>query len=283
MRLVKQLVVVLAASVVSAQVVVAVQGSWWLSLVVGPLMAALTLGAYAWVVRRTERRAPVEVALAGAGGSVGRGVAIGLAMFGVVIAVIALAGGYRVAGVGSVAVALGLLGLVVAGATAEEVLVRGVLFRVVEERAGTWGAMAVTAVLFGAMHLPNPGATLWGATAIAIEAGLMLAAAYAATRTLWLPIGLHVGWNFAAAGVFGTEVSGSGMAQGLLRGVTSGPTALSGGEFGPEASVVAVLAGIVLTVVFLRLAHRRGRLVPPRRRVTAADAAAAAEPTAATL
>lgn len=286
MRLVKQLVVVMVVSVLGAQAVMSVQGSWWLSLVVGPVAAALALAAYAWVVRRTERRAPVEVAFAGAGGSLGRGLAIGLAMFGSVIAVIAVAGGYHVAGVGSVTVTLGLLGFLVAGATTEEVLFRGVLFRVVEERAGTWGAMALTAVLFGAMHLPNPGATVWGATAIAVEAGLMLAAAYAATRTLWLPIGLHLGWNFAAAGIFGTEVSGSGMAQGLLHGVTSGPTALSGGAFGPEASVVAVLAGLVLTVVFLRLAHRRGRLVPRRGRARVQPARAtqpAPEPTTATL
>ena len=100
----------------------------------------------------------------------------------------------------------------------------------------------------------------------------MLGAAYAATRRLWLPIGLHIGWNFAAGGVFGVTVSGTGASTGLLRGVTSGLVVLSGGAFGPEASLFAVLAGLVMTIAFLVLAHRRGRLVARPRRGTPARA-----------
>jgi membrane protease YdiL (CAAX protease family) len=266
MRLLKQLGTVFVIALVGSQALGAVDGSWLLTLLIGTATAALALVAYAWVVRRTERRAPTEVALDGAGSAIGRGLLLGLLMFGVVVACIALTGGYRVDGWGSVTVAVGLVGFTAAAAVTEELLFRGVLFRVIEERAGTWGALALTAVLFGAMHLANPDATVWGAIAIAIEAGAMLGAAYAATRTLWLPIGLHAGWNLAAAGIFGTEVSGSDAAQGLLEGVTSGPVLLSGGDFGPEASLFAVLAGAALTVVFLRLAHRRGRIVPARRR-----------------
>jgi hypothetical protein len=195
-------------------------------------------------------------------------------MFGAVIACIALTGGYRVDGSGSMSVAVGFLGFTAAAAVTEELLFRGVLLRVLEERVGTWVALLLTAVLFGAMHLANPDATVWGALAIAIEAGGMLGAAYVATRTLWLPIGLHFGWNFAAAGIFGTEVSGSDAPQGLLEGVTSGPVLLSGGDFGPEGSLFAVLAGAALTVVFLRLAHRRGRIVPARRRADRTPATA---------
>jgi uncharacterized protein len=156
----------------------------------------------------------------------------------------------------------------------EELIFRGILFRIVEERAGTWIALALTGVLFGLSHLFNPHASLWGAIAIAIEAGAMLAAAYAATRTLWVPIGLHFGWNFAAAGIFGTEVSGNGKPEGLLNGVTSGPTLLSGGEFGPEASLYSVVTGVVLTIVFMWLAHRRGRMVAPRWRTARGGAIA---------
>ncbi|MBB2923001.1 CPBP family intramembrane glutamic endopeptidase [Cellulomonas cellasea] len=266
MRLLKQLGTVFVIALVGSQALGAVEGSWLLTLLLGALTAGLALAGYAWVVRRTERRAPTEVGGAGAGSATGRGVLLGVLMFGLVIACIALTGGYQVDGWGSVTVATGLIGFTAAAAVTEELAFRGVLFRVVEERAGTWGALALTAVLFGAMHLANPDATIWGAVAIAIEAGGMLGAAYAATRTLWLPIGLHAGWNVAAAGIFGTEVSGSDAPQGLLEGVTSGPVLLSGGAFGPEGSLFAVLAGAALTVVFLRLAHRRGRIVPARRR-----------------
>lgn len=123
----------------------------------------------------------------------------------------------------------------------------------------------LTSVLFGASHLLNPNASVLGAAAVAVEAGGMLTGAYLATRSLWLPIGLHFGWNFAAAGVFSTEVSGNGASEGLLDATTSGPVLITGGEFGPEGSVYAVLFGVLVTLAFLRLAHRRGLLVPRRR------------------
>jgi hypothetical protein len=266
MRLLKQFGVVAAVAVAGSMCVRAVQGNTLLTLVLGVATAVLALVAYAWVVRRTERRAPAEVAASGAGAATGRGVLIGVALFAAVIANIALLGGYRINGPGSAAGALALFGFMAAAAVTEELIFRGILFRIVEERAGTWGALALTGLLFGLVHLLNPHASLWGAIAIAVEAGGMLAAAYAATRTLWVPIGLHFGWNFAAAGIFGATVSGMDGPAGLLDGVLSGPTLLSGGDFGPEASLYAVLAGAVLTMVFMVLARRRGHVVPRRRR-----------------
>ncbi|GAA2377507.1 CPBP family intramembrane glutamic endopeptidase, partial [Streptomyces cuspidosporus] len=150
---------------------------------------------------------------------------------------------------------------------------RGLLFRLVERGLGTYAALALSGVLFGAMHLFNKHATLLGAVAIAIEAGGMLAAAYAADRSLWLPIGLHFGWNFAESGIFGTEVSGNGATHGLLDASTSGATLITGGEFGPEASLYSMLFCVLATIVFLRLARRRGNLVP-RRRAERVDALA---------
>ena len=181
------------------------------------------------------------------------------------IAAVALAGDYRIGGWGSLSGAVALVGFMAAAAVTEEVLFRGVLFRVVEGRLGTWWALALTGALFGASHLLNPHASLWGALAVAVEAGGMLAAAYAATRTLWLPIGLHFAWNFAEGGVFGTDVSGTDAPQGLLHGVMSGSTWITGGDFGPEGSLFSVLAGLIVTTVFLIVARRRGSLVPSRR------------------
>ncbi|WP_406394262.1 CPBP family intramembrane glutamic endopeptidase [Streptomyces sp. NBC_00887] len=272
MRFVWQLAAVVAVSFVGNQAVAAVQDDPWLSLAVGLLVSVLAVLAYGWVVRRTEHRPSTEVARTGAGPAIGRGALMGVAMFGAVIANIALLGHYEIDGLASVHGAVGLFGLMAVAAVTEELLFRGVLFRIVEEYAGTWIALTLTGTLFGLMHLLNPHADLWGAIAIAIEAGGMLGAAYAATRTLWLPIGLHLGWNFAAAGIFSTEVSGNNTPQGLLDTVTSGPKLITGGDFGPEGSVYAVLAGVLMTAAFLWLAHRRGNLVPRRRR---ADKAAA--------
>ncbi|SEG76773.1 hypothetical protein SAMN04489712_111205 [Thermomonospora echinospora] len=277
MRLLKQLVVVVVVAAAGSAGVGAVQWDPVLTLVLGVAAAVLTLLAYRWVVRRTEHRAPAEVALKGAGGAVTRGMLIGFAMFGAVIVNIAFLGHYRIDGPGSTAGAVALLGFMAAAAVTEEVMFRGVLLRIIEERIGSWMALALTGLVFGLMHLPNPNATLWSSLAIAIEAGGMLAAAYIATRNLWVPIGLHFAWNFAGAGIFGTAVSGKDAPEGLIEGVTSGPVLLSGGEFGPEASLYAVGAGAVLTIVFMWLARRRGTIVPLRRSARAAATATLAQ------
>jgi membrane protease YdiL (CAAX protease family) len=270
MRLVKQLVVVAAVAILGSLAVHAAHWNTPLTLILGLVTAVAALAAYAWIVRRTEHREPQEVALAGAGGAFGRGAALGVGMFAAVIAVIALFGGYRVAGWGSVGGAVALVGFTAAAAVTEELVFRGILFRILEQWAGTWGALGLTGLLFGLSHLLNPHASLWGALAIAIEAGGMLAAAYAATRTLWLPIGLHFGWNLAEGAIFGTDVSGTDAPAGLLHGVMSGPAVLSGGSFGPEASLFSVLAGVLATTVFMVLARRRGYVRPRRGRNTPA-------------
>ncbi|NLU74936.1 CPBP family intramembrane metalloprotease [Streptomyces sp. HNM0575] len=272
MRLVWQLAAVAAVAFIGGRSVAAVQGNPWLTLVLGTLTAVLSVAVYRKVVRRTEQRPVTELAREGAVSAAGRGLLTGAAIFGAVIANLAFLGSYEVKGAGSATGAVGLIGFMAAAAATEELIFRGVLFRIIEERTGTWIALTLTGVLFGMVHLFNPHADLWGAVAIAIEAGAMLAAAYAATRSLWLPIGLHFGWNFAASAIFSTEVSGNGTPQGLLDASTSGPVLITGGDFGPEGSVYSVLFGVLATAVFLRLAHRRGRLLPRRRPADRADA-----------
>ncbi|GGS36652.1 CPBP family intramembrane glutamic endopeptidase [Streptomyces griseoviridis] len=265
MRFVWQLLTVAAVSLVGGQAAAALESSPYLQCAVGALAAVLAVLCYGWVVRRTEHRPPTEVSREGAAPALGRGVLIGAAMFAAVVANLWTAGYYDVHGLGSPAGAVGLFGFMAAAAVTEELLYRGVLFRWVEKLTGTWIALTLTSLLFGASHLLNPDATLWGALAIAVEAGGMLTAAYVATRRLWVPIGVHFGWNFAESGVFSTEVSGNDTQQGLLDATVHGPTALTGGAFGPEGSVYSVLFGLMVTAVFLLLARRRGLIVPRRR------------------
>ncbi|MGB6057004.1 MAG: CPBP family intramembrane glutamic endopeptidase [Microthrixaceae bacterium] len=225
----------------------------------------LSIVAYRWVVRRSEHRDPVEADLEGAAPSIAWSTLVGVGLFGAVIANIALLGDYTINGLGSPGTAVGLFGFMAGAAVTEEVLFRGILFRVVEERTGTWVALTLTGLLFGLLHLLNPNASLMGAIAIAISAGGMLTAAYIATRKLWVPIGLHFGWNVAASAIFSAEVSGSNNPQGLLDTTMSGSALLTGGHFGPEASVYAVVFGVLATGVFMLVAHRRGHMVPAAR------------------
>ncbi|MEU6761234.1 CPBP family intramembrane glutamic endopeptidase [Streptomyces sp. NPDC046853] len=272
MRLVWQLLAVIAVAFVGGQGIAAVDGKPWLTLVVGLATAVLSVFVYRWVVGRTERRPVTEMAWEGAGPAFGRGTLIGVALFAAVMTNLFASGYYDVDGIGSATGAVGFVGFMAAAAVTEEVMYRGVLFRIVEQWTGTGIALVLTGVLFGASHLLNPHASVLGAAAIAVEAGGMLTAAYIATRNLWVPMGLHFGWNFAAAGIFSTEVSGNGTSEGLLDSTTSGPKLITGGEFGPEGSVYSVLFGVLVTLAFLWLARRRGHLVP-RRRADRADAA----------
>lgn len=263
-RLVLQLVAVVAVAFLGGQGVAMANGNPWLTLGIGILTAVVSVLVYGWVVRRTEHRPYTEVAPKGAGAALGWGTLIGIVLFAAVILNIAFLGYYQVHGMGSVPSAIGLVGFMAAAAVTEEVMYRGVLFRIVEERTGTWIALLLTAVLFGLSHLLNPNASAWGAIAIAIEAGGMLAAAYVATRKLWLPIGLHFGWNFAESAIFSAQVSGNNTPQGLLNATMPGPAIITGGEFGPEASPYSVLFCVLATIVFLWVARRRGNLIPLR-------------------
>ncbi|WP_030144695.1 CPBP family intramembrane glutamic endopeptidase [Glycomyces sp. NRRL B-16210] len=265
MRLVWQLLAVAAISLAGGWPMMAFGDDPWIAFAIGTATAVLAVVVYRWIVRLTERRPVVELAREGAVAKTGFGALIGAIMFALVILNIAFLGSYQVDGLGAPIGMIGLLGFMAAAAVTEELMFRGVLFRVVEQWAGTWIALTLTSVVFGLVHLGNENATLWGAIAIAIEAGGMLGAAYIATRNLWVPIGVHFGWNFAASAIFSTEVSGNGTPKGLLDAATSGNPLVSGGDFGPEGSLYAIGFGILLMLGFLWLAKRRGRIVPLRR------------------
>jgi hypothetical protein len=104
----------------------------------------------------------------------------------------------------------------------------------------------------------------------------MLAAAYMRTRRLWFPMGVHAAWNFTQGGIFGVAVSGT-TSNGLLQGELHGPAWLTGGEFGAEASAVAVIVCIGCAAFLLVDSIRAGRFVAPSwvRRSRAARVASA--------
>ncbi|MGM7669115.1 lysostaphin resistance A-like protein [Microbacterium sp. A93] len=235
------------------------------ALIIGPVLAIAMASLYIWTGRRVERRHVTDLAPKGATSHLLIGAGAGLALSAATVGILALFGAYTITGWGSIAGALAVAGTMCAIAVSEEVFFRGVVFRLIQGRWGAWVALGASAIIFGLVHLLNPGASLWGAVAIVIEAGLMLGAAYLATGSLWLAIGLHFGWNFATVGIFGTVTSGAEARDSLVTAVTSGPEWLSGGSFGPEASVIAVLVCSVATVLLLIVAHRRGRLSLRRR------------------
>lgn len=246
-------------------------------------LALAAVGALALVGRLIERRTMAEIGLWGQRPrrDLVIGFLLGAGLISAVIAALTLAGWYRITGLGwaTPATLLGelLRALVLFGFVAvfEETLFRGIIFRAIEDGLGSWVALIASAIFFGAAHLANPGATAFAGLAIALEAGVLLGAAYMLTRDLWLPIGIHWAWNLFEGPIYGTAVSGSSSSS-LLTSVTTGPTLWTGGAFGPEAGLVAVTLATLLGIGMLVLAVRRGRLITPawmRRRPAAARAA----------
>lgn len=227
------------------------------------IRAVPALIAYLLLVRVVERRRPSELAWRTLVPHALAGLAMGIMLLGVVIGVLWLAGSYHVLGTGGDVHWLAAIFTVGLGAGInEEILFRGVLFRIVEEGLGTWIALLVSALAFGAIHLGNPNATAWSGLAIAIEAGILFGLVYHVTRSLWVCMGLHAAWNVMEGPVFGTSVSGL-EPHGWLKSSLTGPDWLSGGAFGPEASVVTPVCCLLLALVFLVIALRRGSIVPP--------------------
>ncbi|GAB1333237.1 CPBP family intramembrane glutamic endopeptidase [Streptomyces sennicomposti] len=264
-KVVLQVVAVFAVYAVCGGLTNGAKDNPWLSLLVGALTVALMTFVYRWAVRRTENREVTELRGMEAISATFWGLVLGTLMFLCVIGNIYFLGDYKVHGIDSVSGAIGLIGFMAAAASTEEIIFRGLLFRLLERGTGTYTALVLSGLVFGAMHLLNDDATVAGALAIAIEAGAMLAAGYAATRNLWLPMGVHFAWNFMESGVFSTQVSGNGDTHGLLDATLSGNHLITGGEFGPEASIYSVAFGTLLTICFLVVAHRRGNIVPRRR------------------
>lgn len=232
------------------------------AMVRGALSALLFIAMYALFSRTIEERTPKELGLTRSAGELALGLFAGLALFSAVVGVIWAGGGYAVVGTRPVAMLYPVIGISILSGVVEEIMLRGLFFRLVEAWLGSWAGLILSAVLFGALHLGNDNATLLAGAAIALEAGVMLAALFMVTRRLWAVIGLHAAWNFAQGGVFGIAVSGNAV-NGLLVPRISGPEWLTGGAFGAEASLPAVVICTAFGGAMLVLAARRGQFMPP--------------------
>lgn len=127
----------------------------------------------------------------------------------------------------------------------EETLFRGYFFQRLVGAMGAWPALILGAILFALAHGGNPGmkgaTRIWAFLNIGLAA-ILLGLCYLRTRSLALPIGVHLGWNFTQGNLLGFGVSGTTMAPGLLKPVFLGrPEWLTGGAFGLEASLPCAL------------------------------------------
>lgn len=139
----------------------------------------------------------------------------------------------------------------------EELLLRGLAFQALRRWKGDLVAVTLSAVLFGVLHLANPHAS-WVAALIITLVGLWFGAAMVRSGAVWLPMGLHVAWNFFEGFVFGQPVSGLGPGTSLFVASAPGqPGFWSGGAFGPEAAGWTAVVLVGALAVTLRRGDRR--------------------------
>ena len=188
------------------------------------------------------------------------GLGLGLAAAAAAIAVLAI-GGLASMGSGEPTRAPVFVLALVAGVAGEELLFRGYGFQQLARALTPLGAAVATALAFGVLHYSNPNATALAAVNTGLF-GLLFGVALVRHRSLWLPFGMHLGWNLSLA-ILGAKVSGLTMRLATLEVVPAGPTLWSGGAYGPEASpLVTVIVLVMLAVVWRKpAAVERRRLI----------------------
>ncbi len=151
-----------------------------------------------------------------------------------------------------------VLVMLLCGALAEELMFRGYPFQHLEQGIGSLGAVVVFSVFYGALHLLNPSVSRWG-IANTVLIGILLAIAYLRTRALWLPWGIHFGWNATLGFLFGLPVSGFRFFNVITHTTVTGPTWVTGGNYGVEASAAAAGAIAVGALLVWQLPLRKLR------------------------
>lgn len=226
-------------------------------------VAFVAVTASVWLARRWyDKRSFRSLGLEG-GPTASRDLLAGIALGAVLMAVIflvELAAGWlhfdglawgsanSVAGIGYWAAVFIMVGWY------EELLTRGYWLQNLRDGLGLVPAVILSSVIFGLAHGANPNLSVI-AVLVIVAAGVFFAFAYLRTGQLWLPIGIHIGWNFFEGPVFGFPVSGIQTGR-LLHTTNVGPDLFTGGIFGPEAGLLG-LAAVLLGILLVHLYSRR--------------------------
>jgi len=228
------------------------------------VVAALVCAMGYWVyVKRVEQREVIELGGSGALGEWARGAGLGVLLGLLTLAPLWGLGVYRIEGFGDSFPLLKQIPEMLLVSVLEELLIRGVMFRIAEQAWGSRRALVFSTVLFVAAHLPGDISLL--GVLVTAAASLAFTAAFQLSRRLWLPMGMHFAWNYLFSAVFSVPVSGH-EAKGWLHGALSGPEWLSGGAYGVEASAMALFVWVMAAAILLRSAYSRGKFVPRLRR-----------------
>ncbi len=232
-------------------------------LIGGVFVALLVLFSYIYLFRFYEKREITEFSKNGFIKNISFGIVLGALIQSLIILVIYLMGGFSVISINPVLFIIPPFAMAFNSAIIEEILFRGIIFRITEEKLGSYIALIISAFIFGTLHMLNPNSSLIIGIGLSIQAGLLLGVAYMYSRNLWFPIAIHFSWNFTQSAIFGANVSGYEISKTLITTKIDGAEWLTGGLFGPEASIQATVLGLLATIILLLLSHREGKIIKP--------------------
>lgn len=214
--------------------------------------SCVLLAIYYLYIKVTEKRKADEINPSTAIRELGKGLAVGFGYFMLVVGTMAIFGCYKVVSVQFPwQNLLKVFCMFFAVGVGEEVIFRGIIHRMIDQRWNTTVALVISGLIFGFIHITNQGATVFSSIAIALEAGLMLGAAFNYSGNLWFPIGIHWAWNFTQGNILGFAVSGTDSGASVITPSINGPEILTGGAFGAEASVIAIFYGVIIAAFFI--------------------------------
>ncbi|QGK76095.1 CPBP family intramembrane glutamic endopeptidase [Flavobacterium sp. SLB02] len=232
------------------------------NLLKGLFVSASCVFNYILFFKKYDKRTVTEFASKGLAKNLIIGTSIGFMLQSLTILVIYLNGSYSVININPVSFILIPFALMFTVAIIEEILIRGIIFRIMEEKLGSYIALTISSLLFGALHLANPHSSLISGICIT-TAGFLMGAAFIYSRSLWMPIALHFAWNFTQSGIFGAITSGNEKTKSLLEAKIQGPEFITGGAFGPEGSIQAIAFCALGTLILLILSRKENKIIKP--------------------
>jgi uncharacterized protein len=232
------------------------------NLVRGIIASSFVILTYILFYRKYEKREIGEFSGKGLFKNIILGVVIGTTLQGLTILVIYLWGNFRVISVNPISSIITPFAVAFSVAIFEETLLRGIIFRIVEEKLGSYIALFISAIVFGAVHLLNPGSSLISSVCTGIV-GFMFGTSYIYSRSLWLPISIHFSWNFVQSGIWGAITSGNEKTSSLFNTNMAGNELITGGAFGPEGTIQATIFWLLLSIILMILITKQNKLISP--------------------
>ncbi|CAN5258582.1 type II CAAX endopeptidase family protein [soil metagenome] len=233
------------------------------NLIKGIMASVAVIIAYKLFYQKIENREVSEISSKGIVKNLMLGTLIGVILQSLTVLVIYLNNGFQVVSVNPISFIIIPFTVAFTVAIFEEILIRGIVFRIVEEKLGSYISLILSAIIFGALHLMNKESSFISAACVAVEGGLLLGAAYIYSRNLWLPIAIHFAWNFMQSGIFGAITSGNEKTNSLLTTQMTGPELITGGAFGPEGTIQATLFCLIATIILMYVNVKRNKLIKP--------------------